>query len=494
MKKTFFRNLLLGSIILICSSLFVTCTTSTSNENQAPLVEENALTALVWLSNPNSDIWLSKENEIYSSNVSGSSDISIILDTTKTYQTMEGFGASLTESSAYLLETQLSLSTYNEVLESLFGKTGIGISLLRQPMGATDFSLSAWTYDDIPSGEEDFDLTFFSLSPEDEYIRPALNKALAVQPGRISIIATPWSPPAWMKTIEQLNGSFGGRLRTDAYEAYANYFVKYLSEYDDLGSPVSAITVQNEPKYGPYYPGMLMDSTEAISFVSILSEALDDAGLGSVKILCYDHNYDDIEYPGEMLSSYAEHAISGTAFHYYTDWNHDNLSELHNQYPEKEIWATEAGSGSWISSGNDTGMFIDTMIHLVRFPRNWARSYITWNIALDQDGGPCLNDDESSNIGLLEIRSDKKDTYTFENTYYALGHSSKFVTPGAVRIYSSTYENKVETVAYKNPDGTTVVILLNTTSNSKDISIKYDSHYFWYTLPSKSAVTVVIQG
>jgi len=444
-------------------------------------------TAQVWLTNPNSNIWLTRQSDASFAASSANADYTITVNDGVKYQSMDGFGASLTDSSSWLLYYKLSAAKRAEVMNNLFGPNGINISALRQPIGASDFNWESWTYDDTTNNVDDMNLNFFSLWREDAYIRPMLDQAYGVNRGRIKIFAAPWSPPAWMKTGKTLFGDSGGSLRTDAYNAYANYLVKYLQQYRDKGTPVYAMSVQNEPKFGPHYPGLIMSATEQANFINVLGPKLSQNNL-STKIIAYDHNYDDISYPTAVLNN-ASAYVSGSGFHYYSSLSHSNLTTLHNNYPSKDIWFTEGGSGTWIGGGTDKGMFQDLMMHSIRFPRNWAKSYIMWNVALDQNGGPVLAGVGNTNRGLLTIRSDVNDSVTYNSQYYGLGHSSKFVDPGALRIDSNTYQDSMENVAYHNPDGSIVDILSNRLTSSKSVKIQWGSQSFTYQVPAESAIT-----
>ncbi len=453
----------------------------------------------LWISTPSNDHWLEPSHDSIQagSQYSGIIHTTIILNPSQRYQTMDGFGASLTEASTWLIKNQLSPPVRERVMESLFGPTGIHLSMLRQPMGASDFNFEAWTYGDTPNNSNDFDLKYFSLEREQDSIRPVLDMALAVDPGRIKIIGSPWSPPAWMKTGRHLYGNRGGTLRPNVYESYARYFLKYLREYEALGSPIYAITVQNEPKFAAPWPGMTMSAHQQIDFIQVLGSLLAAEGYGHVKILAYDHNYDDINYARTVLQSSAAQYIAGTAWHYYSNLFHQNLTTVHNEFPDKGQWFTEGGTGTWIGGGTEEGMFLDLMMHTIRFPRNWARSYITWNVALDQNSGPALDGIDDANRGLVTIRSDRIDQIHYNNTYYGLGHSSRFVQPGAVRIESTpSIHWRLEQVAYENPDGSIVVVLVNHENSVRTISIKSQNRTWEYiiTLPGKSGATFVVRG
>ena len=226
-------------------------------------------TVEVWTSEPNRNLWFSQQvPQEFVDDIPSSTTYSIYVRESVRYQTMDGFGASLTDASCWLLLNKLTEPVRNEILQKLFSTNGIGLSLLRQPIGASDFGWESWSLDDTPNNVDDWNLSSFSLWREDAYIRPILDQALNVNRERIKLMASPWSPPAWMKTGKNLFGGSGGTLRAECYDVYADYFVKFLQAYESKGSPVYAITPQNEPQYAPNsYPGMLMSAQNQIGFI-----------------------------------------------------------------------------------------------------------------------------------------------------------------------------------------------------------------------------------
>ena len=447
----------------------------------------------VWLSVPGTNTMLVRQadnNFVADSNIE---NYTIIVDEGRQYQQMDGFGGSLTDASCWLLNYKLTDQKRAKVMQDLFGPSGINISLLRQPIGASDFSWEPWTFDDTDNNNDDWSLSNFYLWREEAYIRPMLDMAYKVNPGRIKIFATPWSPPAWMRSNKGLYGN-GGYLRPECYSVYADYFVKYVKEYAAKGTPVYAVTIQNEPQYAPAYPGMQMSIQDEIGFIKdYIGPKFQQNGINT-KIICFDHNFDDggTDFAAKVLASDAYNYCAGSAWHPYctgASCVHEKMTEVHNRYPAKDVWLTEAGSGTWI--GDDSAQFADQMYHAIRSPRNWSKSVVFWNIALDQNAGPKLAgvDTSNSNRGLLTIRSDTTDSITRNTSYYSMGHTSKFVDPGAYRIESNSFTGDIENVAYKNPDGSKVVVLSNRTSIHKSVKIKWGSQSFTYTVPEKAAVT-----
>src|SRR3954454_11632979 len=299
-------------------------------------------------------------------------DPTITIDPSQAYQRMAGFGASITDSSAHLLAES---SHRDQIMRDLFNpRQGLGLSYLRQPMGASDFVAGPhYTYDDMPAGQTDFQMRRFSIDHDRAQILPLLRQALALNPN-LKIMGTPWSPPAWMKTNDSL---IGGRLIDDPriYQAYADYLVKFVQAYQAAGVPIYGLTIQNEPQNRTPngYPGTDLPTRQAIAVIERLGPALQAAGLDT-KIMGYDHNWSEhpndiantppgedpeTEYPTLLLESRAARWIAGTAFHCYAG-DPKRMTALHRAFPNKEIWFTEC-SGSHGPSDPPAQVFSDTL-------------------------------------------------------------------------------------------------------------------------------------
>ena len=440
----------------------------------------------------------------------GSSDqLTITVDPSRTFQTMDGFGAAITDSSAAVLY-RLSPAARDQAMRSLFDPTaGIGVSALRQPMGSSDFTDEPhYTYDDVPVGQTDFALRHFSIAHDRAQILPLLRRAKALDP-QLTVVATPWSPPAWMKTTDDL---VGGRLIDSPriYATYAQYFVKFIEGYRAAGVPVDYVTLQNEPqnRHPLGYPGMDLPAWQEIKLIDAVGPALRRAGLHT-KILAYDHNWathpDDIaatppgqdpetDYPYRILASDAARWVAGTAYHcYYGDPSAQTA--LHDAYPDKGIWFTEC-SGSHGPTDSPAKYFNDTLRFHARnitigATRNWAKTAIAWNIALDADGGP-HNGGCDTCTGLITVNDDG--TVTTNAEYYTIGHLSKFVRPGAVRIASTSfgtpaYNGQIQDVAFRNPDGTTALVVHNQNDDPRSFAVAEGGGSFDYTLPGGALAT-----
>jgi len=412
--------------------------------------------------------------------------LTIAVDDSRKYQQMDGFGASLTDSSAWLLWHKLTAQQRKEALEKLFSRSkGIGLSVLRQPMGASDFAIEDYSYDDVPPGETDPELKKFSIDHDRAYIIPILRDALAINP-KLKIIASPWSPPGWMKTSDSM---IRGALLPSAYGPLAKYFVKFIQAYEAAGIPIFAVTMQNEPLNIPNdYPGLGMTAGEQIVFLrDHMGPAFHDAGL-KTKIMVFDHNWDLIDFPIKVLSdSKAAAAAAGTAIHCYGG-SVTAQSELHTRFPDKDIWLTECSGGEW-----QKGKLLEQQARLIiGATRNWAKSVVLWNLALNQDHKPYLGGCTTCR-GVITINDSVSPSQVTETVdFTALAHASKFVEPGAFRIDSNTFgEGSLEDVAFRNPDGSVVLLVLNSAGTPTEFNVEWDGKYTSYKLGSGAVATFV---
>ena len=464
--------------------------------------------ARVWVTSPDrAELMHDRGTVAFGTRPSG--ELTITVDPSRTYQSMDGFGASITDSSAAVLY-RLDPAAREQAMRSLFDPVrGIGVSALRQPIGSSDFTDEPhYTYDDMPPGQTDFALAHFSIARDRAQILPLLRRARALNP-RLTVIATPWSPPAWMKTTDSL---VGGRLKDDprVYAAYARYFVKFVQAYRAAGVPVDYLTVQNEPQNRTPngYPGMDLPVAQEVKLIEAVGPALRAAGLRT-RILAYDHNWTthpgdiastppgedpETDYPYEVLASPAARWVAGTAYHCYSG-DPSAQTALHDAYPDKGIWFTEC-SGSHGPTDPPAKFFRDTLTFHARnvtigTTRNWAKTAITWNIALDSTGGP-HNGGCDTCTGLLTLEADG--TVSTNAEYYTIGHLSKFVRPGAVRIASTSFgttgwNGQIMDVAFRNPDGSTALVVHNENDDPRTFAVAVGGRSFDYTLPGGALAT-----
>jgi glucosylceramidase len=416
-----------------------------------------------------------------------SSALVITVDDATQYQQMDGFGGSLTDSSAWLIWNKLNTSQRNTLMQQLFSPSaGIGISFLRQPMGASDFSASGnYSYDDMPAGQTDPNLANFSVIHDAAYIIPLVKQAISMNPS-IKVVALPWSPPAWMKSTGTMNG---GDMNTAYFSSLAQYFVDFVQAYQQQGVPIYALSVQNEPLYSTTgYPSEhLAASDEAAFIANNLGPALSTAGLANVKIFGYEHNWDNTAYPESELASSAAQYLAGTSFHCYAG-DPSAQSTVETSFPAKDIWFTEC---SGITSSTFAGDLVWNAQHLlIGSTRNWARSVCLWNLALDQNSGP-KNGTCSNCRGVVTIDDRASPAaVTLNVEYYILGHLGKFVLPGAHRIDSNTFgAGSIEDVAFQNPDGSIVLLVLNSARKAGTFTARFKDQSFNYTLPAGAVAT-----
>jgi len=425
----------------------------------------------------------------------------IVVDDSQTYQTIDGFGAAFTDSAAYLLNEVAQKSQLTTAMNNLFTRSGsgIGLSFMRIPMGASDIARSVYSYDDQPVGSTDLSLSDFSIAHDQTDIIPIILEAKSLN-AQMKLLATPWSPPGWMKDPSSMSpvSMLGGTLlMTSANEtAFANYFVKFLEAYQAAGVPIDYLTIQNEPlNITSSYPSMGMSDTAQLSLLQgYVLPALATAGL-STKVMVYDHNWDTPSYPETVLAGLTAQQmtqIAGTAWHGYSG-TPGAQQTVQNLYPSLGTWMTEHSGGTWISD-----QFTSDLSEITLVMRNSAKAYVKWSLALDQNLGPNLTQD--AGLGgcdtctpIVTVNSNTGDI-TYDIEYYTLGQYSKFVLPGAVRIYSSNTPN-LASVAFQNPDGSIALVVYNNTTTAQSFQVQWGAtQAFSYTMPALAAATFTWSG
>ncbi len=405
----------------------------------------------------------------------------IKVDTTVTYQEMDGFGFALTGGSATLIN-HLAVSERDALLKELFDndKGSIGLSYIRISIGASDLDSAVFSYDDMPVGQTDENLSQFSLAPDKIDLIPVLKLILKLNP-KIKILASPWSAPVWMKTNKN---SVGGSLLPEYYDAYSRYFVRYITEMKAEGIPIDAITIQNEPLYGGNNPSMVMHSSEQRDFIkNNLGPAFQAAGI-TTKIILYDHNCDHPEYATDILSdSAANKYIDGSAFHLYGG-DISALSKVHNAYPTKSVYFTVQWVGGPGKFGKELKWYVQNI--LIGAPRNWSKNVIAWNLASDPSYNPHTPGGCTTCEGALTFGSE----ITRNVSYYIIAHASKFVPSDSVRIASEMIAN-LPNVVYLTPDGLKVLIVLNISNKSQTFNIGFKDRTANTSLGSGAVATYV---
>jgi len=416
---------------------------------------------------------------------SASANQTITVNENTTYQPFEGAGASFTDTAAYLLRGSgaVSASTRDATMQKLFDPVnGIGLSFTRNPMGASDLARFSYSYDDTCC-----DLNDFSLSRDTDVL--ALTKQAKQLNPSLKVMGTPWTAPAWMKD----NNSFvQGWLQSQYYALYGTYFAKYIQGYAAQGIHIDYVSPQNEPTCCAGYPSMQWNTSGLQYFIKNgLYPALHSNGL-TTKVLVHDWNWDGYDtWAAPLLADTAirnDPNFGGIAWHGYGG-NVSEQTTVHNQYPGVNAYDTEHSGGTWITNQQQ-----EDMLNLIDYTRNWGRSWVKWSLAVDQSMGP-HNGGCGTCTGLVTVhngdsRSGQID-YTVE--YYTMGHLTKFVKPGAVRIDSSANAS-VPNVAWKNPDGSKALIVYNNTSGSQTVKVNRGGQSFTYTLPTKTSATFTWSG
>jgi glucosylceramidase len=407
----------------------------------------------------------------------------IAIDPQQRFQTIEGFGFSLTGGSALLI-SRLPQSIRLALLQELFSLQGIGISVLRLSIGASDLSENSFSYNDLPAGESDFELANFDLQAGDREVVPLLQEILAINPA-IKIIATPWSAPCWMKSNQAW---VGGSLNSECQAVYAHYFVNYLLAMREHGIFIHAITPQNEPHNHKNDPSMVMTAEDQANFVKHhLGPALAANGLSEVEIFCWDHNCDVTDFALALFAdAEARRYLSGSAWHLYGG-DIAVLSDIHQAHPEMKLYFTEQWVGSDGQFGGDLMWHIRNV--LIGATRNWCSSVLEWNLASDPNCCPHTAGGEARCVGALTVDGELINRNV---AYYIIAHAAKWVRPGSVRIHSN--DDGLPNVAFLTPEQQIVLIVLNDGAENRMVNIGYEGQTAALTLPAGSVATCVWLG
>ncbi|WP_439651316.1 glycoside hydrolase family 30 protein [Pontibacter anaerobius] len=442
----------------------VTCLSSCKKESTSQTESKGPEVAL-WLTTPNQSALFARQDSSITFGNEANQYPTISVDDSEAYQRMDGFGFSLTGGSALLLH-QMEPQKRAALLEELFGTEGknIGISYLRVSIGASDLDPEVFSYNDLPAGETDVNMEKFDLSPDKKYLIPVLKEILAINPN-IKIMASPWSPPTWMKTN---NNSKGGSLKPEYFDAYAAYFVKYIQGMAAEGITIDAITIQNEPLHPGNNPSLLMLPQDQAAFIKQSLGPAFKANDLDTKIVIYDHNADRPDYPISILDDpEAKQYIDGAAFHLYGG-TIDALTKVHEAHPDKNLYFTE----QWIGApGNFSGdLRWHTKNLIIGAPRNWAKTVLEWNLAADPEQNPHTPGGCTECLGAVTIDGN---TVNRNPAYYIVAHASRFARPGSVRVKSNV-PDALPNVAYKTPEGQTVLIVLNDSEYRQRFNISHE--------------------
>jgi len=393
-------------------------------------------------------------------------DFVISINENVEFQKILGFGGAFTESACYTL-SQMSKTNQEILLNAYFNDlTGLGYNLGRVHMNSCDFSLENYTYVE----EYDESLKTFNIEREYKYVIPTIKRAQNIKGEKIKLLVSPWSPPAWMKTNNNMN--YGGKLKPEYFASWANYYLKFLKELKAAGLKTFGLTVQNEPAATQTWDSCIYTKEEERDFVkNYLGPTIKNSSFKDTKIFIWDHNRDIVLERAKTIFDDEETAkyVAGTAIHWYVSEDFKNVGKVHELFPDKQIifseGCIEGGPHPYIY---ETGERYSR--NIIGDFSNWCEAFIDWNLTLNEIGGP----NHVGNYCDAPILSDtNKDELIFNSSYYHIGHFSKHVKPGAYRIESLVNNDSIKQIAFKNIDGSIILVILNETEN--DFIIELDS-------------------
>ena len=475
----------IGLCIALCSPLWLLSAQQRQSRGPSRPIE-------AWVTTPDRSQLFSRQTESLAfTNDSRGGGVPIVIDEQHSMQSVDGFGFALTGGSAELM-MKMSASERAKLLKDLFDTEGeaIGVSYIRLTIGASDLNSFVFSYNDLPEGETDFPLAKFDLGQDKKDVIPIMKEILAINPN-ILIMASPWSPPVWMKTNGKVKA---GSLKEDCYDVYARYFVKYIQEMKKEGVTIDAITIQNEPINANNTPSMRMNAAEQTNFIkNNLGPALKTANL-STKIVLFDHNLDRPDYALTILRDpEAAQYVDGSGYHHYGG-DMSAMTLLHNARPDKHLYFTEQMVTERPGSAQ-IAIVAQVKRMIINVTRNWSRNVILWNFAADPNNDPHTDDGGCPMCqGAVTLDGDN---VTRNIAYYVIAHASKFVRPGSVRIASTnrgdqsvflttdeeqreivrvaTIENNdaLPNVAFRTPDGKIVLIVANDSWSTGSFRVQY---------------------
>jgi glucosylceramidase len=486
-----FKLILLVLALCSCSSCEKTIPDNSNGEE--PELPKGDVTIYVTTNNRSQDF---KKQAADFSSKSNMSPTTIKLNPAERFQTMDGFGAAITGSTAFNL-MKMTKENRTKFLKETFSPTeGMGQSYVRISIGCSDFSLSEYSLCDTP-GIENFGLT----SEETDYVIPVLKEILAINPD-LKIMGSPWTPPQWMKVnnltdLQPFNSWTSGQLNPAYYGDYATYFVKWIQAMNQNGIKIYSVTPQNEPLNRGNSASLYMGWEEQFEFVQNHLVPQFKAASLSTKIYLFDHNYnydnmaDQNGYPMKIYDAGIDsEVVAGAAYHNYGG-DKAELLKVQSRYPDRELVFTETSIGTWNDGRNLQVRLIDDMREVaLGTVNNGCKAVIVWNLMLDTERGPNREGGCQTCYGAVDIDISDFSTITRNSHYYIIGHLSSVVKPGTVRIGTTGFSDPgFIHSAFENTDGTYAVVLLNSTSASKSITLDDGKQHFTYEVPANSVIS-----
>jgi glucosylceramidase len=409
----------------------------------------------------------------------------IKLNPNETYQTILGFGGAFTEASAHTLSL-ISEEKRNEVIHRYFHpEEGLGYRFGRTHMNSCDFSLENYTY--VHLGDEE--LKSFSIDREKKLVIPLIKDATKIARENLNIVASPWSPPHWMKSNYDMN--HGGKLLPEYHSIWADYYMKYIDAMEAEGIPIWGLTIQNEPEAKQVWDSCLYTAEEERDFIkNYLGPAIRKNGREDLKVIIWDHNRDVVFERASAVLSDPEAAqyVWGTGLHWYVSEEFENLSKVHNAFPDKHLIFTEGciEGGVQLGAWHTGERYARNMIGDFN---NYLEAWIDWNIVLNEEGGP---NHVGNYCDAPVIVDTKTGDVHYNSSFYYIGHFSKYVKPGAVRISCSEPTNRVQTTAFRNLDGEIVVVVMNESDDTRNVNVMLEEQIVAVEMPAHSISTVLL--
>ena len=478
---------MLQKALVICLvsllSLLAGCKSKTEQRAEPAVIESKTIQIIVTAKDTGDR--LTEKQSIAFADFAITMGETISIDESKTYQSITGFGGSFTEATAYTL-SKLSPDKRAEVIKAYFDPIeGNGYTLCRTHINSADFSLGNYAYNEV---DGDFELKHFDISRDKKWLIPMIKDAMAVEGSEFKLFSSPWSPPAWMKTNGQMN--YGGQLKEECRDVWARYYARYIKEYAKEGIPIWGLTVQNEPAATQTWDSCIYSAEEEGAFVrDHLGPTLEKEGLADVKIMVWDHNKDLIYERAEPILSDPETAkyVWGVGFHWYSGDEFENLAKVHDAFPTTNLLFTEGCQEGGVRLGAwDLG---ERYAHdIIGDLNNWTVGWVDWNMVLDERGGP----NHVDNLCDAPVIADttRNDVY-YQNSFYYMGHFSKYIRPGAVRVGSSATHEALEVTAFKNPDNSIAVVVMNRTDEAINFNLKTNGKTAVSSSPAHSIMTLV---
>jgi glucosylceramidase len=411
---------------------------------------------------------------------------SVLVDISRRFQVIEGFGGAFTEAAAATFQ-KMDSDAQSAILKGYFDPVeGLGYTLCRTHINSCDFSLGNYAYAEV---DGDTELKHFSIDRDRRALIPFLRAAFQVAGGPIKLFASPWSPPAWMKTTGQMN--FGGKLKPEYRDAWAHYYARYVKEYAEEGIPMWGLSVQNEPEATQTWDSCIYTAEDERDFVrDHLGPVLQAEGLGGLKLIIWDHNRDRMYERAKVVydDPQAAQYVWGTGFHWYMGDHFDNVQRVHDAYPDKALLFTE-GCQEAGPHLNDWGVGERYGRSMINDLNRWTVGWVDWNLLLDEQGGPNHVGNYCSAPIIADTRSCDLSGVTFNPSFYYIGQISRYVRPGAERIISSPTMDALETTAFRNTDGTIAVIVMNRGDEAIEYALKYEGRAAMTDAPDHSITT-----